>query len=143
MNLKIEKLSKKYVEEVAKLESDLISSISNSSVEKTIDNNTISYFVLLDNEIVIGFLQGQIISPEAEIFEIAIAENFQGRGYSKLLIDFFIDLAKKNFCETIFLEVNSINMKAQNLYKKYGFCEYGIRKKYYGINDAILMKLKI
>ena len=28
-----------------------------------------------------------------------------------------------------------------SLYKKFGFVEYGIRKKYYGENDAVLMKL--
>jgi ribosomal-protein-alanine N-acetyltransferase len=56
-------------------------------------------------------------------------------------MNYFIDFCKrKNVC-TIFLEVNTINSKAISLYEKFGFARYGIRKKYYGENDAVLMKL--
>ena len=59
-------------------------------------------------------------------------------------MDFYLSFSKEKGSDTIFLEVNSINMKAISLYKKYGFCEYGRRKNYYGNQeDAILMKLKI
>lgn len=144
MKLKIQKLTNDYVKEVAKLESDLISPVSEELIKKTIDSDVNFYFVLInENDELIGFLQGQIISPEAELFEIGIDKKFQGNGYSKLLIEHFFNFVKEKKCDTIFLEVNSINIKAQNLYKKYGFCEYGKREKYYGENDAILMKLKI
>lgn len=143
MGLRIEILSKKYVKKVADLESELIAHTSKESIEKTISSKTLFYFVLLQNEDVVGFLETSIIVPEIEILEIGIDKNFQGKGYSKLLMEHFFDYAKKQNCETVFLEVNSINTKAINLYKKYGFKEYGIRKKYYGDNDAILMKLMI
>ena len=141
--LKVELLSKKYASSVADLESKLISKTSESKVMATIDSDTIFYFVLLDDKEIRGFLECSIISPESELYEIAIEESSQGKGYSKVLMDYYFDFAKNRGCGTIFLEVNNINMKAISLYKKYGFCEYGIRKNYYGSNDAILMKRKI
>ena len=58
-------------------------------------------------------------------------------------MDKLILICKENLCETIFLEVNSINYKAISLYEKYGFKSYLIRKNYYGENDAVLMKLDL
>ena len=58
-------------------------------------------------------------------------------------MNFYLELAKRKGCDTILLEVNSMNNKAINLYKKFGFVAYGERKNYYGENDAILMKLQV
>jgi len=49
-------------------------------------------------------------------------------------------LQKKCKDETITLEVSSTNIGALELYKKCGFKEVGIRKKYYKDADAIIMK---
>ena len=144
MSLKIERLSSKFVLDVVRIESELIAKTSAESVEKTISSNYIHYFVLLEEDEVCGFLECSIIAPESELFEIAIDKKFQGRGFSKTLMDFYLNFANQNGCDTIFLEVNNMNMKALNLYRKYGFSEYGKRKNYYGENqDAILMKRMI
>lgn len=143
MSFKIEKLSQKFVSQVAKIESELISNVSEESISSTIDSEVVSYFVLLDKNKVCGFLECSFIAPESELYEIAISKEYQGKGYSKILMNFYLKLAKEKMCETIFLEVNNINMKAINLYKSYGFVEFGRRKNYYGSNDAILMKLMI
>lgn len=143
MSLKIDFLTKEFVQSVAKIESELIAKISEKSVESTIDNDSVFYFVLHDEDDVYGFLECSIVSPETELYEIAIAKEYQGNGYSKLLMDFYLDFAKSKNCDTILLEVNKINMIAIELYKKYGFEVYGERKNYYGSNDAILMKRKI
>ena len=105
---------------------------------------TFCYFLLLNEDELYGFLECSISAPESELYDIAIDKKVQGNGYSKLLMDYYLDFLKTKKCDTVFLEVNNMNMKAINLYKKYGFCEYGQRKNYYGENqDAILMKLKI
>ena len=56
-------------------------------------------------------------------------------------MDSILKLCKENNTTDINLEVRSSNIKAQNLYKKFGFIQEGIRKKYYEDNkeDAILM----
>lgn len=143
MKLKIEKLSQKYVDQVANLESKLIAKTSTEKVFNTLNSDNINYFVLLDDSTVVGFVEGQFVAPEAELFDIAIDKKYQGKGLSKLLIGFFIDYSKSQGVETIFLEVNTINQKAINLYSQFGFEKYSVRKKYYGDNDAILMKKTI
>lgn len=142
-NLKIEKLTNEYVQKVFELETQLIGKASRDSIEKTLSNETLSYYVLLNENVVVGFFECLIIAPEAELFDIAVKDEFQGKGYSKILMDYFLNLAKQASCDTVFLEVNSINHKALNLYRKYGFVQFEVRKKYYGDNDAILMKLEL
>ncbi len=49
-----------------------------------------------------------------------------------------------NFCQNnqilkINLEVNSNNIKAINLYKKFGFKQVGNRKNYYSDGDGLLL----
>ncbi len=131
------------VKTVQQIESKLIGITREEKVIETINSTTLKYFVLKINGEVVGFFECSIIAPEAELFDIAISETYQGRGYSKILMDYFLSHCKECGCNTIFLEVNSINHKAIKLYEKYGFVSYGIRKNYYGENDAILMKCEI
>ena len=141
-NLVIEKLSKKYVKDVFEIERNLLGTGSIDDIEKSILSDTLSYFVLLGGEQVLGFLELSVVAPEMELFDIAITTQHQGKGYAKVLMKFMIDYAKQNDCDTIFLEVNKINVKAIGLYEKFGFEKYAERKNYYGDNDAVLMKLE-
>ena len=72
--------------------------------------------MLLDNGKLIGFLECSIIKPEIELFDIVIDSEYQGNGYSKLLMDFLINFGKINNCDTIFLEVNIINYNCKTPY---------------------------
>ena len=140
MDLKIQKLAPEFVDDVVRIESKLIAPTSKEKVLKTIETEKPLYFVLEKNGEVWGFVEGLFLPPESELFDIAVDEKYQGKGFSKILMDHFISYSKNQGVETIFLEVNSINQKAINLYEKYGFEKYSLRKKYYGDNDAILMK---
>lgn len=122
------------------LEKDIFGIDDKDKIIKTINNENLFYYVLKLSDRVIGFLEGLIIPPDAEIYNIAINENYRGKGYSKLLINGFIDKCKSSGCETIFLEVNNINQVAINLYNLFDFKSYSVRKNYYGDNDAILMR---
>ena len=142
-NLIVKKLTQFEIDKIYELEENYIGKCDRLSIEKTLDSETLSYYLLLINEEVVGFFECSIISPEAELYDIVVDEGYQGLGYSKILMDYFINLVKDNNVETIFLEVNSMNYKALSLYKKYGFVEYSLRKNYYGNNDAVLMKKEI
>lgn len=140
----IEKLTEQYVDDVFKLESKLIGNCDKSSIIKSLESGTLNYFVLLKNKEAIGFFECMILPPEIELYDIAVKEEEQGNGYSKIMMNYLIDLAKQVDVSTIFLEVNSINNKAIGLYNKFGFEKYSERKNYYGENkDAILMKLDL
>ena len=47
-------------------------------------------------------------SDEAELYEIAIKKEFQGKKLSLVLMDYFLDFCKSKNVGTIFLEVNTI-----------------------------------
>ena len=142
-DFEIRKLTNDDVVSVFEIEKKLIGTGSIDDIKKSLESDVINYFVLKNNGVVLGFLELSTLPPEMELFDIAIDEEFQGKGYAKLLMNFMIDFAKENKCETIFLEVNRINQKAISLYDKFGFKEYAVRKNYYGENDAILMKLEL
>lgn len=141
--LRVEILSQKNITDVFKIQKAFFDVKDSSSIVSSFSSDTLNYFVLFLGEKIIGYLECSLVLDESEIFEIAINGDFQGRGYSKLLMDFYLHFCKKNNVRTIFLEVNTINTKAISLYKNYGFVAYSIRKKYYGDNDAILMKLEL
>ena len=142
-DFEILKLTNADVVSVFEIEKKLIGTGSIDDIKKSLESDVINYFVLKNNGVVLGFLELSTLPPEMELFDISIDEKFQGKGYAKLLMNFMIDFAKENKCETIFLEVNRINQKAISLYDKFGFKEYAVRKNYYGENDAILMKLEL
>ncbi len=105
-------------------------------------NNPFSYnFVLASNNIIVGYLNFWVVPDGIELNNIAIHENYRGKGYGKLLLQFLIECGKVFKSEKIFLEVKEDNLIAQKLYKKYGFKEIYIRKNYYSDNkDAIVME---
>ena len=138
--MEIKLLDENFIDKVMALESEMFGSANINEISNTLSSDVIKYYVLIDGDNLIGFLQGKIIFPEAEIYDIAIKVSEQGKGYSKLLMDYFISQSKSSGCETIFLEVNKMNNKALSLYESYKFYKYGERKNYYGNSDAILMK---
>ncbi len=100
------------------------------------------YGLFVNNKL-IGYIIYHIIPPEAHITNFAIAAKYQNKGYGKFLLNFAINKIKELKIKSIFLEVRASNYKAQHIYKKFGFKQVGIRKKYYRNNkeDAIVMAL--
>lgn len=139
----IEKMTATDVEDVFEIESKIFGKTSYETICNTLDSSTLSYYVLKVSGKIIGFFEISIIPPEAEIFDIAIDVEFQGKGFGTMLIESLIETCKNNVVKTIFLEVNKINKNAIHLYEKFGFCKYGERENYYGKDDAILMKLEL
>lgn len=139
--IRIEKLTKNMIEDVFEIEKTFFDLKTNQSMLDSFDSENLYYFVMFLNDEIVGFLECSIVLDEAELFEIAIKKEFQGRKLSIELMNYFIDFCKEKNVSTIFLEVNTINSKAISLYEKFGFVRYGLRKKYYGDNDAVLMKL--
>ena len=140
-NIRIEKLKKEMIEDVFEIEKTFFDVTSTCSILSSFENENLQYFVLFVNKQIAGFLECSIVLDEAELFEIAIKKEFQGQKYSIDLMNHFINYCKEKNVNTIFLEVNIINNKAISLYEKFGFVKYGVRKKYYGDNDAVLMRL--
>lgn len=109
-------------------------------IETEIDSNIAIVLVAEKNNFVVGYLYALDFEDNTDLLSIYVDEEFRLNhiGY-KLLTE----LQKRCKDETITLEVSSTNSSALALYKKCGFKEVGMRKKYYKDADAIIMKWRI
>ena len=110
--------------------------------QEFVDNPFSIYFILFINDRIIGFLHINKLYEKMEIVNINILKDYQGKGYSKILMDELIRFSNKEAIENITLEVKKDNYKAISLYKKYNFKEVAVRKNYYNGIDGILMERK-
>ncbi|MFO1441725.1 ribosomal protein S18-alanine N-acetyltransferase [Bacillus sp. Bva_UNVM-123] len=90
---------------------------------------------------IIGYCGVWIIIDEAHITNIAILPQYRGRKLGEALMRKVMELAVERDVKTMTLEVRVTNQIAQSLYRKLGFQDGGIRKRYYTDNqeDALVM----
>ena len=91
---------------------------------------------LEDNNKFIGFAIMAISTDESHLLNIGINKNERGMGYGEKLLKKMIIAAEVMGSRKIILEVRLSNKTAYQLYKKLGFEEIGIRKKYYRLPDG-------
>lgn len=116
---------------------------TSSILKSELENDLSKYIVAKDENQIVGFAGIIILPDDVEITNIVTKKNERKKGIGKRLLDKLIQMAFE-LKKDISLEVNEVNTAAINLYKKAGFEEVGIRKKYYnGINNAIIMTKKI
>jgi len=101
-------------------------------------------FTLLSNNEVIGYIFYSGVQEEMVIVNFAVKPEFQGRGLGEYLLTETMRIMNKNGVQRFYLDVRMSNFKAHSLYKKVGFEEIGIRKKYYNNpdEDAIVMGME-
>ena len=93
---------------------------------------------------ILGFAGILINIDIIEIMNIVVRKEYRNQGIGKKLLEELIIISKRTNLEIINLEVNIKNEIAIKLYKKFGFEQIGIRKKYYNmIDDAIIMQKKL
>lgn len=100
------------------------------------------YFVAVnEEEKVIGFCGMWVVLDESQITNVAVLPEGRGKGIGEALMREAIAYAKSLNVVVMSLEVRVTNEVAQNLYRKLGFQEGGIRKGYYTDNqeDALVM----
>src|SRR5947208_15934052 len=90
---------------------------------------------------IIGFAGLWLMVDEAHITTIAMHPNYRRRGLGEFMLVSLIDIAYNIGAKWVTLEVRVTNHSAQNLYRKYGFHEAGVRHRYYSDNneDALIM----
>jgi ribosomal-protein-alanine N-acetyltransferase len=95
--------------------------------------------------VVAGYGVLMIGVKEAHLLNLSVAQDWQGRGLGRFLLDQFIRIARDSDAVQMFLEVRPSNQAARHLYAENGFREIAVRRGYYpatrGREDAILMGL--
>lgn len=80
------------------------------------------------------------ICGEGNINNLAVKQDFRGKGIGSLLIKDMLKVAKDINLAALTLEVNEKNLVAMGLYRKFGFAVEGKRPKFYaGKDDALIM----
>ena len=88
---------------------------------------------------------------EAHLLNVSVAVDWQRRGYGLVLLHKAIELAREYNARSIILEVRPSNTRALNVYRRFGFSDYGLRKRYYPVSaidqttreDALVMRLPL
>jgi len=99
--------------------------------------------VIEDESSVQGFLIARSIDRQWEIENIAVAALARRRGWGTRLLGEFLDYARGQAAEAVFLEARESNRAARALYEKWAFIESGRRKRYYRDpeEDAVTYRL--
>ena len=105
------------------------------------ENQFSHYLVAEEDGKLIGFCGMWLVIDAAQITNVAVIETARGRGIGEALMREAIRVAREANMDVMSLEVRVTNKVAQNLYRKLGFEDGGIRKGYYTDNqeDALVM----
>lgn len=95
-------------------------------------NNPLAYYwVVAQEENIIGFIGLHDLNPEGYITNFGIKKEYQGQKLGQYLLSFLIEKCCQWHLKAVSLEVNENNLRAINLYKKFGFKVEGFIKEYY------------
>ena len=100
--------------------------------------------LLLGGDQLIGYFVAMPGVEEAHLLNITVAPEFQQQGWSVVLLDALALWARGRGAQGLWLEVRVSNLRARQVYEKYGFQRVGERKRYYPSasaerEDAIVM----
>lgn len=107
-------------------------------LEYIINSNNEDVFGYYVNDILVGFIHVLHSFECLEIINVVVDTEYRNKGIATKLIDYVMNYYEG--LEYLLLEVNENNVSAINLYKKLNFEVINIRKKYYGNDDALIMK---
>lgn len=131
------------LDDVVKMESDLFTLPwgKEDFYRELTQNEFAHYYVIEENDQIVGYCGFWTLYEQSQITTIGVSKDYQGKGYSKGLLEKIIEISIECGCETCSLEVRISNHVAQELYKKYEFITVNTRKSYYADNneDAYLM----
>jgi ribosomal-protein-alanine N-acetyltransferase len=96
----------------------------------------------------LGYFLIMAIVDEAHLLNVAVARKQQGKGLGRFLLNQSVACARGLGMESMLLEVRPSNMRALEIYRRYGFNEIGRRKGYYPAanqqrEDAIVMRFAL
>lgn len=122
------------------LYSDFDNFWSYNILKQELENENTTYIVAKENNEVVGFAGMSVCLDEATLNNIVVKKSCRGRGIGGELLESLIEVCADLNVKTFTLEVDVSNEPAINLYKKFGFKNLGIRKRYYNNSrDAYIM----
>lgn len=104
--------------------------------ELTADNRT---YLVASEEAIFGFAGVMVIGEEAHITNLLVSPDHRGHGIGKSLMVALIEAAVAAGARHLTLEVRKSNEAARALYSRLGLAPVGVRPRYYGDDDALIL----
>lgn len=96
-------------------------------------------YVVAESDRILGFAGVMIIGDEAHVTNLLVTEGRRGHGIGRRLMRSLVRFAVEDGARHLTLEVRASNESARNLYAQMGLAPVGLRPKYYGDEDALIM----
>lgn len=100
-------------------------------------------WVARDEHRVIGYAALAVDGRHAHVDSITVAGTHRRQGVGRALMITLITGAERRGAASLRLEVAMSNAQARNLYRRLGFNLIGVRRRYYGEEDALIMELRL
>lgn len=139
--MEIRKMVEADLPEIVALEQQIFSvPWSENSFRSAYDQKYNIYLTAVEQGRVLGYCGLWCSPPDADLCNMAVAQNCRQRGIGKELLSEAFQYCLRKQVENILLEVRASNVPAQRLYQSLGFEEIGVRKGYYSnpVEDALL-----
>ncbi|MFT5589134.1 MAG: ribosomal-protein-alanine N-acetyltransferase [Bradyrhizobium sp.] len=94
----------------------------------------------------LGYFLLMFVLDEVHLLNISVRGDLHGRGLGRYQLQKIVALGQQEGMRSVLLEVRPSNVRALEVYERYGFTRIGLRKNYYpagigGREDAIVMRL--
>jgi [ribosomal protein S18]-alanine N-acetyltransferase len=97
------------------------------------------YVVAETGGTVVGFAGVMIVGDEAHITNLLVDPDHRGRGIATDLVGSLVGSSVELGARHMTLEVRTSNVAARRLYGRLGMAPVGVRPRYYGDDDALIM----
>ena len=125
-------MAEKHISGIALLEKECFSEPwSEEGLSSELTNSQARFFVCEEEGEVLGYMGMHIVLDECYIANVAVYPHHRRKGIGEALVKYCTDLAEKENCCFITLEVRKSNLGAIALYEKNGFLTVGERKDFY------------
>ena len=132
MKYEILPMQARHVPQIAALERLCFSDPWNeAAVGGELENPLSLWLVAEQNGAVLGYVGSQMVPPEADMMNIAVAPEARRQGIAEALVLALIRALDVCGVTSLTLEVRVSNLPARTLYEKLGFAAVGLRKNYY------------
>lgn len=96
---------------------------------------------------ILGYFVAMQGVDEVHLLNITVDPEHQGQGWGRVMLDALALWARGRGAQWLWLEVRTSNLRAQQVYVRYGYRRVGERRNYYpaqhGREDAIVMSYKL
>lgn len=103
--------------------------------------------ILCAGDLVLGYFVAMQGVDEVHLLNITVEPAWQGQGWGRVMLDALALWSRAQGAQWLWLEVRTTNVRAQQVYQRYGFRRVGERRNYYpadqGREDAIVMSYKL